>query len=95
MTNNLDSLREKIDTIDARILRLLSQRMKLVLKVGSFKNQHGITPLDKNRWQKVLDSKLLLAQEFGLDTEMVRDIYERIHKAALKLEASFQKKIKL
>lgn len=95
MTNNLDSLREKIDIIDSKILQLLSQRMKLVLKVGMFKNQHGIIPLDKNRWQKVLDSKLLLAQRLGLDTEMVRDIYERIHKAALKLEASLQKKTKL
>lgn len=95
MTNNLDSLREKIDTIDAKILQLLSQRMKLVLEVGLFKNQHGITPLDKNRWQKVLDSKISSAQGLGLDTEMVRDIYERIHKAALKLEASLQRKTKL
>ncbi len=91
MKDNLDSLRKKIDAIDAQILELLSQRMKLVLKIGEFKKLHGIVPLDKNRWQKVLGSKLLLAKKLGLNTEMIRDIYERIHKAALELESLIQK----
>lgn len=94
MKSNLNLLRQKIDVIDEQILELLSQRMKLVQKVGVFKKQHRIAPLDKNRWQKVLDSKLTLAKQLELDTEMIKDVYESIHKAALKLESLVQKNIK-
>jgi chorismate mutase len=93
--NNLNSLRQEIDALDAKILGLLAQRMKLVFKVGVYKKQQGIVPLDQTRWQKILKSKLLLAQKLGLDKDMIKDIYERIHESALKLESKVQKGIKL
>lgn len=85
--NNLIKLRQEIDTLDAQIIKSLAQRMRVVQKVGEYKKKRGIPPLDKTRWQKVLKSKLLLAQELGLDQNMVKEIYERIHQAALKLES--------
>lgn len=90
MVNKLDTLRQDIDALDARILELLSQRLALVREVGIYKKQQGIAPLDKNRWQKVLNSKLLLARKLGLDPDLVRDIYELIHQTALKLESLIQ-----
>ncbi len=92
--NNLISLRKKIDALDAQLLQLLKQRMKLVFKIGVYKKQQGIAPLDMTRWQKVVESKLLLAQKLGLNQDMVRDIYERIHKTALELESTVQKNSK-
>ena len=38
MTDKLKVLREKIDTIDARLVRLLSARAKVVQQVGHIKN---------------------------------------------------------
>ena len=95
MNKNLNQLREEIDVVDEQIIRLLSQRMELILKVGAFKKKHGIIPLDAKRWQEVLNSKLTLAKQFGLDTEMIKNIYENIHKVALQLETIDQKNIKL
>jgi chorismate mutase len=90
--SNLNLLRKKIDLVDKQILNLLSQRMQIVLKIGELKRQKGIVPLDEIRWQVVVDSKLLIARSLGLDVEMVRDIYERIHKASLRLETLLQNK---
>ena len=87
MNNNLIKLRQEIDTLDAQIIKSLAQRMRVVQKVGEYKKKRGIPPLDKIRWQKVLESKLLLARELGLDQNMIKDIYERIHQAALELES--------
>lgn len=95
MTNNLDSLRQKIDEVDDQILELLAQRMQLVQKVGLFKKQHGIMPLDKKRWQKVMASKLMLAHKLKLDKKMVEDVYRLIHKTALKAESLIQGNKKL
>lgn len=91
INNQLDSLRRQIDSLDKQILQLLGKRMDVVRKVGKHKLDHGIPPLDEKRWQHVLESKLLLAQKLGLDQDMVKDIYERIHKAALKSESAVQK----
>ena len=92
MTKKLNFLRKKIDEIDEQILKLLSQRMKHVFKVGELKKKRGIIPLDSKRWKKVLDSKLKLAKNLELDKKMIKDIYERIHEAALELELLMRKK---
>ena len=92
---DLNLLRKRIDALDARILGLLAQRMKLVIKVGAYKKRQNLAPLDQIRWQKLLKSKFLLARKLGLDKDLIKDVYERIHAAALKLEATVQKNIKL
>ncbi len=92
MKNALKLLREEIDVIDQEIIDLLSMRMKLVRQVGEYKEEKGIPPLDRNRWQNVLDTKIALAKKLGLDSEMIHDIYQRIHKSALELESQIVKK---
>lgn len=82
----LDDFREQIDAVDEKIIKLLAERMEVVKKVGEYKASRGIPPLDEKRWREVLDSKLKQAKALGLSEELVRDIYERIHQEALKLE---------
>ncbi len=83
---NLEELRTQIDRVDQQLIAALHQRMELVKQVGIFKKKHNLPPLDQKRWQAVLDSKQTLAEKKGLETSLVRDIYERIHQAALEVE---------
>ncbi len=89
MKNPLILLRNEIDIVDEEIIELLSMRMKLVKQVGALKKREGLPPLDKNRWTEVLKTKITLAKAHNLDADMVKNIYELIHKAALKIESSF------
>jgi len=84
--NDLESLRKQIDEIDSLIVDLLAKRMKVVEKVGILKKQNNIPPLDPTRWQQVLTSKIEKAKSLGLNTEMVKKIYEVIHEFALIIE---------
>lgn len=86
MKKQLDGFRKQIDTLDEQIVNLLAERMKVVKKVGAFKKQQNIPPLDANRWQQVLNSKMEKTKSLGLDPEMIKGIYEIIHKFALKIE---------
>lgn len=86
MINQLDGFRKQIDKIDDQIVNLLAKRMHVVKKVGVFKKQQNIPPLDANRWQQVLNSKMEEAKSLGLNPEMIKEIYEIIHKFALKIE---------
>jgi 3-deoxy-7-phosphoheptulonate synthase len=85
-TNKLLAMREKVDVNDEQRLRLLAERMEIVRGIGMYKKENGIEPLDNERWQTVLASKLALAEKLKLDPDMVRSIFKAIHEAALELE---------
>ena len=78
MKKQLDDLRKQIDEIDTAIVNLLAKRMKVVEKVGKYKKENNLPPLDKSRWQEVIKSK----------KGFVKKIYNIIHEEALKIEKS-------
>lgn len=82
----LEELRKEIDAIDHELVELLAKRMHVVDEVGKVKKELQIEPLDTNRWQEVLESKLAMARELGLSEEFVKKIYDFIHEHALELE---------
>ncbi len=76
MKNQLDGFRKQIDEIDGQIVNLLAERMKVVKKVGIFKKQLNIPPLDSARWQEVIKTK----------KGFIKKIWKIIHEEALKIE---------
>jgi chorismate mutase len=83
---SLESLRDEIDQLDHALIKLLSQRMNVVVQVGQWKKNHGVVPLDNDRWQKVLDSRKALAIQNNLNSHFVETIFEAIHHQALEIE---------
>ena len=86
MNKNLEKLRRQIDNIDKKILILLAKRMDIVKKIGKFKKENNISPLDKKRWDKVLDLSLSHANSLKLSKEFVKNIYSLIHKYSVELQ---------
>ena len=84
--SNLEDYRTSIDLLDEAIINLLAERMRIVQKVGEYKKQNNLAPLQKERWKKVLSSKLNLAKSKNLDPLLVADIWNMIHKHALEME---------
>jgi len=90
MSNKLKDYRQSIDLIDNCIVRLIAERMRIVKKVGIWKKENNIQPLDKKRWLQVLNEKKKIADDIGLDPILINEIYELMHKHALKLEEGIQ-----
>ena len=84
---NLADLRTQIDAIDQQLITLLAERLALVSEVGRYKAAHNLPPLDPARWQMVVESRLAMARERGVDEKLVQAIFENIHETALILEA--------
>ena len=55
-------------------------------QIGSYKIKQRIPFLDQTRWEQILESKKLLAKECGVSPELIVDLFNRIHKEALRLE---------
>ena len=68
--NELEQLRQQIDTIDRRLLPLFLERMKLCSRVADYKRKIGIPVLDAEREKRVLADKLKLLQEPGMEAEV-------------------------
>ncbi len=56
-------LREKLDSVDAEILRLYSERMELAKEIGEVKRVNGLPIVDKAREEEVVTSRLEAVSE--------------------------------
>ncbi len=84
--DKINQQRKMIDQVDREIIDLLAQRFDAVKQIGEVKKELGVPSLDESRWQMVLDSKMQLAKRYGLSEDMIKEIYEIIHKYALEVE---------
>lgn len=82
----LETWRNQIDAIDEQVLQLIAKRRQIVLEIGEYKRAHGLPPLDAERWEQVLQSKMFLAQKLDVSPAFIRDLYNLIHEYSLELE---------
>jgi chorismate mutase len=86
LSNQLELLRAKIDTIDNRILEILADRMDLVRSIGQYKKDNGITVLQIQRWSCILENRLKNGLSLGLTEHLIQSLYELIHMESIKLQ---------
>lgn len=84
--SELEELRRQIDELDGQLLELLASRMSKVGDIGEYKRSHGLSPLDEERWQDVVKTRLETAKKVGLPEALVAKLYELIHQYALRIE---------
>ncbi len=86
MNTQLSTLRLEIDEVDEGLINLLKKRLQIVDKVGRYKKANSIPPLDKNRWEEVVEKNMRRADDAGLRREFIREILDIIHAEALRIE---------
>ena len=82
--SSIAGLRSRIDDVDGGILKLLGDRMELSRRIGVTKRSHGVSILQASRWDEVLSRCSRMAEEYGLDEDMVRRIFGIIHEASVR-----------
>jgi chorismate mutase/prephenate dehydratase len=83
--STIDSLRERIDRIDAHVLKLLNQRARLALRIGHAKMRRRSEVYVPGRERGIYDQLFALNQG-PLPNEAVRAIYREIISASRVLE---------
>lgn len=72
--------------IDESIIRLLDQRVKYVKQIGNIKKELHLPAYDPSRWKQVLNSRIKIGLQYGLNQLFIRKIYNVIHKYSLSIE---------
>lgn len=75
---SLDDLRKKIDETDAKIVKLMADRIRIVREIGDQKKREGKQIEDIAREEKVLENIRALAREENLNQEDIESIYRQI-----------------
>ncbi len=83
---SLDEMRGSLLNLDKSICFVLAERFCIVKRIGIYKEQLNIPPLDTTRWQQVLDDKAEKAKELGISVDLIKNIFNAIHEVALVLE---------
>ena len=86
---NLDDLRNQIDSLDSEIVRLLNDRINVVLKIGEEKKKNGAEIYVPARERQVFE-KISLLNKGPLPEESAHAIYREIMSAALALETEMK-----
>ncbi len=87
----LEALRAKINLIDDEILKLLSSRSEIVLKIGKHKNDKKVVDLDRE--QKVLD-RLLSKSKGQYSKDTIVRLWREIFQSSEKLQKVNESHIK-
>ena len=86
---NLDDLRKQIDSLDGEIVRLLNERINVVLSIGEEKKKAGEEIYVPSRERAVFE-KIKSLNEGPLPEESAHAIYREIMSAALALETEMK-----
>ena len=75
---SLEDLRRKIDETDARIIRLIGERIRIAEEIGQEKKKQNKQIEDREREEKVLEHVRSIAQQENIGQEDVERIYQQI-----------------
>lgn len=84
--NRLEELRNEIDSLDARLLELLVQRMSVSRKIGKYKDENNVTILQIRRWKKILRNQHEKGDLSGLSQEFIRKLFGAIHDESIRVQ---------
>ena len=60
-------------------MEVLTNRMKIIEEIGTYKKQNNITILQPDRWEKILTR----ARKNNLSEELVERVFKAIHQASI------------
>lgn len=86
---DIDLLRKEIDALDSKIVELLNERAKVVLKIGEIKKQNRAQVYVPNREQEVY-SKITSQNKGPLTDECLTSIYRELMAGSLILEKAIK-----
>ncbi len=94
LEKQIQAKRKRIDELDAILLEILSERMKIIHEIGWMKKNKEITVLQLQRWDAILKDRLSEAQKLHINPELVKKIYETIHSESIQIQIKILNEIK-
>jgi len=83
--------RQKIDSLDNQLLKIIGLREQIVKEVGIYKAQNNVPTFQAARFQQILEKNIALGKQMGLSAEFITELMNAIHKESLRIEEAVKK----
>ncbi len=83
-TESLSILRQQIDELDNELLEVLNKRMRVSREIGQYKKEHRMPVLQIVRHDEIMQSRVKLATDMGMDAEFMRTVLSAIHEESVR-----------
>ena len=80
----LNWLRAEIDELDEQLWETIAARMEVSQRIGVWKKEHGVAPLQPERYQMIGERLKARGERLGLDEEFIKRVWDLIHEQSLK-----------
>lgn len=75
---DITEVRNEIDNIDKAVIELLAERFEYVKEVVKYKENSRDSIEATDRRNAVIQGRRKLAEEYGLDPDVIEEIYDRL-----------------
>ncbi len=84
--NQLDVLRNRIDSIDAELLETLASRIAITKEIGRYKKANNVTALQMGRWTQLMESRVSLGKKLDINETFVKILFQLIHEDSVRMQ---------
>ena len=88
---NLQEIRDALDGIDREVIELLKERQAYVQEIVKFKGRDEEDIVASERKELVLKQRKAWAEESGLDSDMIEEIFSLLIKKNIQIQFEIQK----
>jgi len=74
----LNLIRKEVETIDKKILELLTERFQATDKIQTIKTELGLKITQKGRETGLLEKYTQKAKEYGLPSDLIKKIFKMV-----------------
>jgi len=92
VNDKLAELRSQIDKIDDLVIQKVAERMQIAEKIGQYKKDNGITILQVNRWDEILNKRTTYAKALKLSGEFTEKLLELLHSESIRKQTEVMNK---
>jgi len=90
--DKLAELRAQIDKIDDLLFQKVGERMKIAEKIGEYKKENGITILQVNRWDEILNKRTTYGKALKLSADFTEKLLELLHAESIRRQTEVMNK---
>jgi len=90
--DQLAVLRNEIDKIDDLVIQKIAERMQIAEKIGQHKKDNGITILQVNRWDEILNKRISYGKALKLSPEFTEKLLELLHSESIRKQTEIMNK---
>ena len=80
----LNQLRQQIDEYDYELIELLAKRMSVCREIGEYKKEKAISIVQNKRYDEIMSSRVLRANQLGLSSEFIVKVLESVHTESIR-----------